>query len=425
MKVIVLGAGVIGVTTAYFLARSGYEVTVIDKNWSVGMGCSRSNGGQLSYSHIETWAAKASFSAIVKAAFTPSSFLSMPNFFERDFLTWLYKFYQNSAEQKAKNNSKKLFSLSSFSKEALAEIIKEENIEFNYKKSGILHFFTNKKSFESALKEADFVGSLGCKVQILNPDECVAKEPTLIKILTNKNLIGGIFYPEDASGNCFLFTQNLAKICRDKYGVKFEFSTEIKNLLTNHEKITGINTSNGVFVADKYIYSLGAEGNKLLRGIKIDSQIYPLKGYSISVKTNDEFSAPNIALTDNKKRIVYSRIGNIFRAAGTLEIAGLKQKKKKSHINFLKKAAMESFASFGNPKQIEEWFGFRPFRPNSIPLVCEVKKYGNLLLNTGHGSLGWTLSCGCAKILSEIFSKNPDPKFSFLEEEAENLITKK
>jgi len=425
MKVIVLGAGVIGVTTAYFLARSGHEVTVIDKSWSVATQCSRANGGQLSYSHVGTWADKSSLSAMIKAAFKPSSFLSLPHFFNGEFLKWFYQFYQNSSHDKASENTRKLFRLTTFSREIIEEIMKEENLDFHYKKEGILHFFTKQKSFETALKEADFLGSMGCKVQILNAEECVGKEPTLIKLLDKKSLVGGIFYPDDASGNCFLFTQNLAKICRDKYKVDFEFSSEIKNILTNHQKITGINTTTGVFVADKYVYALGAEGDKLLRGINIKSQIYPVKGYSISIKTDNEYTAPNIALTDSENRIVYSRIGNVFRAAGTVEISGFQPIKRQPLIKFLKKIAFASFTNFGNPKQIEEWYGFRPFRPNSLPLVCEVKKYGNLFLNTGHGSLGWTLSSGCAKIVSTIITKNPNPKFGFLEEEAEHLTINK
>jgi D-amino-acid dehydrogenase len=421
MKVIVLGAGVIGVTTAYFLARNGNQVTVIEKNSSPAMGCSHGNGGQLSYSHIDTWAAKASFLAMAKAALTPSSFLSLPNLFEKDFLKWLHQFYKNSSEVKAKENSRKLFRLTSFSREMIEQIIKEENIEFHYKKEGILHFFTKQKKFDSALIEADFHSSLGCKLQILNPDECVKKEPALIKLFNEKKLVGGIFYENDASGNSFLFTKALAEICQKKYGVNFEFDNEIKNILTNHKKITGINTANGVFTADKYVYALGAEGDKLLRGINVNSQIYPLKGYSLSIQSDEDYSAPKMALTDSENKIVYSRIGNIFRAAGTVEVNGLKSRKNKRHIRFLKNVVTKSFSDSGNMNQIEEWYGFRPFRPNSLPLVCEVKKYGNLLLNSGHGSLGWTLSCGCAKILSDITNNQQDTRFGFLEEEEENL----
>jgi D-amino-acid dehydrogenase len=421
MKVIVLGAGVIGVTSAYFLARAGHQVTVLEKNLGPALGCSHANGGQLSYSHVETWAAKSSALSIFKAAFTPNSFLSVSDFLDGNFLKWIREFYQNSSLEKSQENSRKLFAISSYSKEVLEEILKEENISFDYQNNGILHFYCNKEKMDDAVKDAEFYESIGCRAQILNAEECVKKEPTLIKLFDEKKLVGGIFYEADASGDSFKFTTSLEKICQEKYGVTFEYGVDVKNIFTNHKKITGINTDKGVYVANAYVYALGAFGNKLLRGIKVNSKIYPLKGYSLSITTNEEFVAPQMAMTDPTNKIVYSRIGNVFRIAGTAEACGLKPKINKKHIAFLKKIISASFSDFGNFNQVKEWFGFRPFRPNSIPLVCEVKKYQNLFLNTGHGSLGWTLSAASGKILSNLVSNNKNPKFEFLEKEGEEI----
>lgn len=422
MKVIVLGAGVIGVTSAYFLARAGHQVVVLEKSSGPATGCSYANGGQLSYSHIETWANKTSFFSMAKAAALPGSFLSVSDLGNKKFLSWLYNFYKNSNPQKAQENSRRLFRLTSYSKEVLEDVLSTEpDLKFNYQERGILHFYRDKKKFEAAIKEAEFHNSMGCEAQILSAEECVKKEPTLVKLFDEQKLAGGIFYEIDASGNSFIFTKTLEKICREKYGVIFEYDADIRNILTNHKKITGINTSKGVFVGNKYVYALGAYGNKLLQGIQLNSQIYPLKGYSLSISSDEEFIAPNLALTDTENKIVYSRIGNIFRAAGTVEICDLKTNKNKKHIEFLKNAMRGSFSDFGNLNQVEEWFGFRPFRPNSLPLICEVKKYGNLLLNAGHGSLGWTLSAGSGKILADLVSDQPNKNFGFLEEEEASL----
>lgn len=422
MKVIVLGAGAVGVTSAYFLARAGHQVVVIDKNPQAAMACSQANGGQLSYSHIETWAARNSFFSMLKASLKPSSFLSFSDFTNKKFWKWLINFYKNSSPNKAQENSRRLFRLTSHSKQVLAEILAEEpNIKFNYQNKGILHFYRNIKKFEEAIKEAEFYGSIGFKAQILNPEECVKKEPTLVKLFDEQKLAGGIFYDQDASGDSFLFTNALAKICAEKYGVTFEYNTDIQNIFTNYKKITGINTSNGVFTANKYVYALGATGIKLLNGIGVETGIYPLKGYSLSIAADEEFIAPNLALTDCENKIVYSRLGNIFRAAGTVEICGFKNNMNKGNLEFLKNSVRSSFSDFGNFNQIKEWSGFRPFRANSLPLICEVKKYGNLVLNTGHGSLGWTLSAGSGKILADLVSDNCDKKFAFLQEE-ENWI---
>ena len=418
MKVIVLGAGVIGVVSAYFLARAGHQVIVIEKNSSAGEGCSYANGGQLSYSHIETWATKTSLSSMLKAAFLPNSFLTISDFTSKEFWRFAKEFYKNSSVQKSQENSQKLFALTSYSREALKQIINEEaDLSFDYKNNGILHFFRDAKKLEKAVKGVETYNSLGCKTQVLSAEECLKKEPSLIKLFDEKRLAGGIFYEDDASGNSAIFTKALTKICQEKYGVIFEWSTDVKNILTNHKKITGINTSKGVFVADKYVYALGASSTKLLSGIKVETKIYPIKGHSLSMPCDEEFVAPKLALTDPENKVVYSRIGNVFRMAGTVDFCGLKSSKNKGQIFFLKKVVKASFSDFGNFNRLEEWCGFRPFRPNSIPLICEVKKYGNLFLNTGHGSLGWTMSAGSGKILADLVSDVKGRKFNFLNEE--------
>lgn len=422
MKIIVLGSGLIGITTAYFLAKDGHEVTVIEKNNASALGCSYANGGQLSYSHIEPWSSKESLISMLKSEFRLSSFLSISSFFNRDFLKWGYEFIKNSAEAKNEENSKKLLTLALKSKEALAEILKEEgDLNFDYKNEGILHFFRNQKTFENSVIKAEFHKSLGCEVEILNKEECIKKEPTLVKLYDEEKLAGGVFYKMDASGNSLFFAKSLEKICRDKYGVTFQYETEVRNILTNYKKITAINTNKGVIEADAYIVALGAYSKNLLQGIGINSKIYPLKGYSLSIAADSEFIAPKMALTDLENKIVYSRIGNIFRAAGTIEICGLKAKKNKNLIKFLTKNLKETFSDFGNLNEVVNWHGFRPFRPNSIPLICQVKKYGNLFLNSGHGSLGWTLSAGSGKIIAELISNKKNDNLSFLEEEEKTI----
>ncbi|MBM3579593.1 MAG: FAD-dependent oxidoreductase [Alphaproteobacteria bacterium] len=415
-KIIVLGAGVVGVTSAYFLACAGNEVVVIDKNPDAAMDCSYANGGQLSYSHIETWAARNSLLAMVKAAILPGSFLSVSDFSNKKFWRFVAEFYKNSATEKSLQNSKNLFTLSSYSKEALQQILKEETkLKFDYKKEGILHFYRTQKSFEQATKNAEFSNLLGCETQILNAEECVRKESALVKLFDEKKLVGGIFYPQDASGNSAAFTRSLAQICQKKFGVVFEYNTNVKNILTNYKKITGINSDRGVFTANNYVYALGAGGLRLLSGINVETGIYPVKGHSLSISCDQEFVAPHLAMTDLENKVVYSRLGNVFRVAGTVEFRGSSSQKNPQQISFLKNIVSSSFSEFGNFNQVEEWHGFRPFRPNSLPLVCEVKKYGNLFLNTGHGSLGWTLAAGSGKVLSELVSGKGDQRFSFLE----------
>lgn len=418
MKIIVMGAGIVGVTTAYFLAKSGHQVIVLEKNQASSLGCSYANGGQLSYSHIEPWASPSALTLIAKSLFKPNSFLIINNFFDKDFLKWGYKFFKNCGKERFESNSQKIWQISKHSKESLAEILRNESgIKFNYTEGGILHFYQNARLFEKAIKEAQKHQSMGMKLHILNKEECLKKEPTLVKLYDENKLMGGIFYDDDASGNSLLFAKSLEKICQEKYGVVFEYDAEIKNIFTNYKKITGINTNRGVFTADNYVYALGAYGDRLLKGVNVDPKIYPLKGHSLSIEANEEFIAPAIALTDTENKIVYSRIGDIFRAAGAVEVAPLKPIKNNIQINFLRSKVKSSFSDFGNINKAQEWYGFRPFRPNSIPLIGQIEKYGNLYINTGHGHLGWTLSCGSANILSRIINGQKNSAFDFLKEE--------
>lgn len=402
MQVIVLGAGTIGVTTAYFLAKNGVEVTVLEQNQDSSLGCSLANGSQLSYSHIEPWSEKTIVNFLF-SCFGIASYASFCDFNNKEFYRWLLAFYKNSFNEISYQNSANLLNLTMLSKITLQEIIADEpSLKFDHQQNGILHFYRTKKQLDHALKKAELYQKIRPDYQILNTEQCLSYEPTLLKLFEQKKLAGGILFSQDESGNSKLFTQQLAKICQEKYRVNFLYNTQIHNLFNNKIKITGIHTDRGVFVADKYVCCLGAYANNLLNGINIDTQIYPIKGYSLSIPCNQQHLAPQTSLTDNQNKLVFSRIGNIFRVAGTFEMSGLNHNNKKSHLSFLSQQTKETFSHFGQIDKAEQWHGFRPFRPCGLPLIKQSEQYTNLLLNIGHGPLGWTLACGSAKKLSDI-----------------------
>lgn len=425
MKIIVLGAGVVGVSTAYYLAREGHQVTVIDKNSSCAMECSYANGGQLSYSHIKTWAQDLQFSSVLKSFFSHETNISLKNL-DSKTLGWFYNFCKNSSNKKAIENSKKIYEIAILSSRLMDEILREESelslrsleagIAFNYSKKGILHFYRNQKKFDSEIISVQKANFIGNRPLIMNASQCVEHEPNLIKLLDQKKLAGGILFSDDASGDAYKFTDVLVKICRQKYGVDFKFGVEVKNLLTNHQKITGINTLEGVFTADAYVYAMGYAGDKLLSGIKVNSKIQPIRGYSISTNCSQMFIAPTNSITDAENKIVYSRIGDIFRAAGIIEI-GIRNKLDKNHLNFLRDQMVSSFANCGDVENLLQWSGIRPYRPNSIPLITHISRLQNLYLNTGHGSLGWTLALASGKILNDLILNKLPLSFEFLAHE--------
>ncbi len=430
MKVIVLGAGVIGVSTAYFLAKSGHEVTVIDKSQSSAEGCSNSNGGQLSYSHIETWSNKDSLLSMLKNVFLANSYLNLKDFSNKEFYRWVAEFIKNSSNENYIKNCEKLFKISTLSKSLMQEVLNEEpslknGKAFDFLENGILHFYRDNKNFDAEIKKLEKFSFISRNIEVITAEECLKKEPNLTRLSDEKKLAGGIFFKDDASGDCHKFTQELEKICKEKYEVKFIFDCEIKNLLTNYKKITGINTSKGVFVADKYIYALGASSVSLLKGIGIEPKIYPVKGYSLSIKCDKEFIAPNFTMTDNENKIVYSRLGDIFRVAGTVEMSGNNLSLSKKNLNFLYYNVQKTFADCGDIKNAKEWAGLRPFRPNSIPLIGNINNFSNFLINAGHGSLGWTNALASAKIIDNLLAKKENKDFNFLNKDLYEITNKK
>lgn len=397
-----MGCGVVGVTTAYLLAKDGHNVKVIDSKSEPAMGTSFANGAQLSYSHIEPLSSPASLTLMAKSLIKPGSFLSI-NSIDRNLLIFLSKLIANSGKKNTQNIARNLFNISQTSKAIFNKIIEDEKIKFEYSNNGILHIFRSSSSFENAKKFSKFQNSIGDNTEVCSVVECVEKEPTLIKMVETKELRGGIFHPEDASGNPYLFAKELARICQEKYGVKFEFNSEIKNILTNSKKITGINCEKEVHQADIYIYCMGCEGLPLLKGVGVDAGIYPVIGASVSSKVKKEEIAPKISITDPQNRMVYSRIGNVFRAAGGLSIGNKNNNEKMAR--FIRNRIKNTFSDHGNLENAIDWQGYRPLRANSTPIIGDVKKYGNLYLNTGHGHLGWTMSCGSAEMMRKILSK--------------------
>ncbi len=398
-----MGCGVVGVTTAYLLAKDGHKVKVVDSQDKPAMGTSFANGAQLSYSHIEPLSSPASLRLMAKALIKPGSFLSI-NSLDKELIAFLSKLVINSGTKNSHKIAKNLFEIGQSSKKIFNKIIEEEKIKFEYSNKGILHIFRSSNCFENAKKFSRFQNSIGDNTEVLSVVECVEKEPTLIKMVETKELRGGIFHEEDASGNPYLFARELMQICKEKYGVEFSFNDKIKNILTNSKKITGINCQKGVYQADAYIYCMASEGLSLLKGINVETGIYPVIGASVSTKVKKGEIAPRISITDPQNRMVYSRIGDVFRAAGGISIGDKNNNEKMA--KFIRGRLKDTFSSYGDVENATDWQGYRPFRADSTPIIGDVKKYGNLYLNTGHGHLGWTMSCGSAEIIRKIFAKN-------------------
>ncbi len=407
MKIAVLGAGVAGVTTAYVLASRGHDVDVIEQASEAATECSYANGGQLSYTHAEPWANPGVFPKLFKWMFqddAPLVFRLLPDPHQ---IKWSLQFLLNCSAKNAHRNCETMLRLGMYSREKMHTIDETTKLDFDYRKEGILHIFTDQKALDAAIAHNRFQMSLGLggeEVE-LSREECIAKEPALAS--STKPFIGGMYSAVDESGDVRMFTAGLAKYCAEKLGVTFHYNTRIAWLREKKSKIKHIETSKGKMTADAYIVCLGAYSPKYVRGLGIPIPVYPMKGYSITVPAWE--SAPTLSITDDEKKIVFSRLGDRIRAAGTAEFAGYNQRIREKRIRPLLTCMKEIFPE-AQTKKAEKWACLRPQTPDGPPLVGPTK-YNNLYLHTGHGTLGWTQSAGTAHILADII-EDREPEIS-------------
>ena len=413
MKVIILGAGIVGVTTAYVLASRGYDVEVVDRREEAARETSYANGGQLSYSHAEPWANPGVFPKVFKWMLRDDAPLVLRPRADYHMLKWGMQFLSNCTQAAADKNTETMLRLGLYSREKLHQIVAETGIEFDYKKTGILHVFSEQKGFDHAKKQADYQEHFGGNEEVKTVDECYAIEPTLKH--SHKQLIGGIYAPIDESGDIHTYTKELAKLCAQKFGVKFHYNVEITNFRKEGNAISALTTTEGDIAGDRFVVSLGSYSSFMLRKIGISMPIYPMKGYSITMPANEY--APKTSITDQEAKIVYSRLGDRLRIAGTAEFAGYNDAVRERRITPIVKAVRGLF-----PKALPEdegiitkWACLRPSTPDGPPIIGKTP-YENLYMHTGHGTLGWTQGPGTSYLFADIFEgKAPEIDISGME----------
>ncbi len=403
MKICVLGGGFIGITTAYFLAREGFEVTLIERHKNSGEECSFSNGAQLSYCHAEPWA---SLKTLKQAMFwlgrndKPLLFR-----FSLDYQMWqwIFRFLKYCNTKSAIANTQKILELGLYSRKILHDNINEFDFNFEYQKGGKLFIFENEKDFEIYLKQARIQELMGSSYQILSEKEALNFEPSLKQL--SPKIKGYIRDPLDESADAYLFTQGLTDKLRKMKNVELLFENYIQNAELNNNKITEIRTDKNIIKADKFILSLGAYSSIFAKKIGINLPIYPIKGYSITAEILDAEKTPLNSITNYYEKIVFSRLGNKLRVAGTAEFAGYNHNIFEPRINMLKNSLLRHFPESCNIENIEKWACLRPSTPNSLPIISQ-SKIDNLYLNTGHGTLGWTQNFVSAQIITDIIKGN-------------------
>lgn len=395
MRILVLGAGLIGTTLAYELMQRGHEVTVVDRQPEGARECSFSNGGQLSYSHAEPWASPQVLLKILQWLGRKDAPLVFRFRADPAMWSWALKFLKHCTHARNLEGTRTMLRLSLYSRECFQRLRQSVPVEFDFAETGTLHIYKSEKSLERAIRHAEFQKQLGCSYQVLNAEETVTKEPALKAI--QSTLVGSIHFPLDQTGDAYRFTTGLVAHCKN---VDFRFNTTITAIESQGDSITGVLTNQGKLTADAYVVALGAESPSLLKKLGIRLPIYPLKGYSISLPLDDNKHSFRTSILDESCKVVATRLGEKLRIAGTAEFAGYNTEPTDYRINTIIRAAQALFPELDRWNEISRWACLRPAVPDGIPLLGKTP-LKNLFLNTGHGSLGWTLAAGSAMIVAD------------------------
>jgi D-amino-acid dehydrogenase len=416
MRVLILGAGVVGTASAWYLARAGHQVTVIDRQPGAGLETSFANGGQISVSHAEPWANPGAPAKILKWLSKEDAPLLFRLRADTAQWSWGLRFLVECLPGRTRDNIAQILNLGLYSRAALRELRTETGIRYDHLERGILHFYTNAAEFEAAMEPARVMREFGVDRQVMTRDQCVALEPALAH--ARDRIVGGTYTSEDESGNAHKFTVELARLSAQQ-GVVFRYGTTIRSLLRAGDRIEGVQVAGSdpgdeTLHADAYLLALGSWSPLLLRPIGLSIPVYPAKGYSITVPIVEAARAPTVSLTDDEFKLVYSRLGSELRVAGTAELNGYDTSLNPVRCEALVKRTADLFPGFGDLAQARFWTGLRPATPGNVPLIGR-SSIANLYFNTGHGTLGWTQACGSGRAIAEIVSgRQPDVDFRFL-----------
>lgn len=419
MKVIVLGSGIIGTSSAWFLNKAGHDVTVIERQPGAARETSFANGGQISVSHAEPWANPSAPLKILKwLGKDDAPLLFRPR---AELLQWLWglSFLRECTQKRTDENIRQIVAISEYSRKTLQSLRAETGIAYDSLSQGILHFYTDQKEFDISLPAAKLMRDLGCPRHSISADEVIKIEPALAGI--RDKIVGGDFTETDESGDVYKFTDGLAKKSADA-GVDFQFNTTVTRLLTEGSgasaTITGVEVIDSfgrhkILRADAFVIAMGSFSQPLLKPLGVNLMIYPGKGYSATYDIIKPDAAPIISLTDDGYKLVVSRLGNRLRVAGTCEINGYSRELNTARCEAITHRTRELFPDACDYESPTYWAGLRPLTPSNVPYIGKTK-YSNLFLNTGHGTLGWTMGAGSGRAIAEIVSgRVPEVDFKF------------
>ncbi len=412
MKVVVMGAGVIGVTTAWYLARQGAEVVVLDRQPGPGMETSYANAGELSYGMTSPWAAPGIPMKALKWLFMKRRPLFIWPLISPAMWSWGAKMLANCNEASYALNKSRMVRVSNYSRDLLPDLIAETGIRFDLREQGTLQLFRTEKQLKASKADQAILADFDSPYEVLDRDGCIAVEPALA--LVKDKFVGGLRLIADRTGDCRMFTMALAEKTA-ALGATFHYGQRIRTIQVKDDRVIGVMTENlGRVEGDAYVSALGSFGPRILGPIDIRLPVYPVKGYSVTLPVTDDRYAPQSTIMDETHKVAITRLGSRIRVAGTAEIAGYSDRLGPHATATVRHVIGDLFPQGGDLAQAEGWTGLRPMTPDGTPILGPTP-YRNLYLNTGHGTLGWTMACGSGRAVADlVMGKKPEIDFDGL-----------
>ncbi|HXZ49367.1 MAG TPA: D-amino acid dehydrogenase [Usitatibacter sp.] len=400
MKVLVLGAGVAGVAAAWYLWKDGHEVTVLERNGAVALETSFANGGQLSYSYVAPLASPSVIPKIPPWLLRRDSPLKFVPEWDAEQWRWIAAFLAACTRSRSDETTRRLLRLAFYSRSLMHELIAAHPIDFDYVRNGKLVVHTDRGSFESARRLLDYQASLGCEQEALDARRTVEVEPALEAMAPR--IAGAIYTPSEDAGDCFKFANELARLmAAGPNPVAMRFGVSVARLLALGRRVIGVETSHGVFEADRYVVALGTAAPAIVKPLGMRLPVYPLKGYSLTLPITSEAGAPRISVTDYQRKIVYARLGGELRVAGMADLAGRTASIDTDRVGQLVAEVRSAFPDASDFSRLQPWCGLRPATPRGTP-VLGATPCSNLLLDAGHGALGFTLALGTGRVIADL-----------------------
>ena len=400
MRIVVLGGGVVGVTTAYQLQRDGHEVVLLERNPEVASGASWGNAGMIAPGHSFVWSSPRAPIILAKSLMLKDQALRFRLSADPRLYAWTWGFLKECTAAKARRNTLLKHRLAAYSQKVLDEVVADEAIDYDRNTRGILYFYRDQKALDSGVEHMKLLESDGQAIKVLTRDQVIALEPGLAH--AGEKIAGAILCPTDETGDCAKFTRALAARIVERGGAIVTGAT-VEELTSDGDKVTHASTDRGLFSGDAYVLALGAESPILARKLGLRLPIYPNKGYSLTIPIGAAKSPPTIACLDEHNLVAISRFGDRLRITATAEFAGYDASHKPSDFAFMKRVTQELFPDGAEYDRAEMWAGLRPMTPTNLPLVGQ-RRFKNLVLNCGHGHIGWTMSHGSARIAADLIA---------------------